>query len=437
MRMYWIPALVAAVGCASVLDRRHDYDTMLGELHRDVRPEADIALGDHLDRDALVRAVLARNPSVAAMRQAWRAATADVRRAGALDDPMVTYEIAPLSIAGTSAPFGQRVQVSQKVPWPGKRGLEADVALADAEIAREELRATTLELAELASNLYDDYVLVGQELALNDHHRMLAEQMMKATQAQLAAGRGSLQDTFAAELEIGKLAQDRLGLENARDATIAQLDGLLHRAPDAPLPPPVVETAITTDPAALDALLRMAAERPDARAASKRVTSDVARVDAADRTFYPDFELMASYDSMWDMPEHRWMVGVGVEVPLQRGKREAAADAARARVAAVSSQLDRLRDDIRVAVFRARRDVVESIALIITYDQQLLPVSRAQVDAALQGFATGRNDFSTVIAAEHGIRDLEVSAARARAQLAKRRSALDKATGRLPGGGMP
>ncbi|HET9990540.1 MAG TPA: TolC family protein, partial [Kofleriaceae bacterium] len=161
---------MAAVGCAGALDRRHDYDTMLGELHRDVRPEASVAFGDHLDRGVLVRAVLARNPSVAAMRQAWHAALADVRRAGTLDDPMVTYEVAPLSIAGTSAPFGQRVQVSQKLPWPGKRALDGDAAVAEAEVAHDDLHATTLELAALASNLYDDYVLVGQELALNEHH---------------------------------------------------------------------------------------------------------------------------------------------------------------------------------------------------------------------------------------------------------------------------
>lgn len=437
MRMYWMPALVAAAGCAGALDRKHDYDTMLGELQRDVRPEAPAAFGERLDRGALVRAVLARNPSVAAMRQAWRAAMADVRRAGTLDDPTVTYEVAPLSIASTSVRFGQRVQVSQKLPWPGKRALEGDAAVAEAEVAHEDVRATQLELAELASNLYDDYALVVQELALNEHHRMLGEQMKKAAEAQLAAGRGSTQDALAAEVELGKVAQDRLALETEREATIAQLDGLLHVAPDVPLPPPVVEPVATTEPPALDALLRLAAERPDARAANERIAGGTARVESAERAFYPDFELMASYDSMWDMPEHRWMVGVGIEIPLQRGKREAAADAARARVAQASAELDRLRDDVRVAIFRARRDVVESNAVVTSYDQQLLPASRAQVDAALQGFVIGRNDFTAVIAAERSARDLEIGAARARAQLSKRRTALDKATGRLPGGGVP
>ncbi|MGE5186744.1 MAG: TolC family protein, partial [Acidobacteriota bacterium] len=94
-------------------------------------------------------------------------------------------------------------------------------------------------------------------------------------------------------------------------------------------------------------------------------------------------------------------------------------------------------DDVRVEVFRARRDVVASNALVTTYDTQLLPPARARVDAALQGFIIGRNDFTSVLSAETSARELELAADAARAELSKRRTALDRATGRLPGGGAP
>jgi outer membrane protein TolC len=191
------------------------------------------------------------------------------------------------------------------------------------------------------------------------------------------------------------------------------------------------------EPPALGELLKLAADRPDALAAGERIAGNTARVESAERAFYPDLELMASYDSMWDMPEHRWMVGVGIEVPLQRGKREATADAARARVAQATDLLDRLRDDVKVEVFRARRDVVESNQIVKSYDEQLVPAARAQVEAALQGFVIGRNDFTAVITAERSAREIELGSYRARTQLSKRLAALDKATGRLPGGGLP
>lgn len=442
MRMSWMPALLAVAGCAGSLDRTHDYDTMLGALRRDdtARPDGDPALAavtsaPALDRGALVRAVLARNPSLGAMRAAWHAAAADVRAAGTFEDPMITYELAPLSIA-SSAPFGQRVQVTQKLPWPGKRAVAGDIAVADAEMAHQDVRGMTLELAAMTSDLFDDYALVVRELEVNDHHRMTAEQMKKAVEAQLAAGRGSTQDALAAEVELGRMAQERVMLDTERDTIVARLDGLLHRAPDAPLPAPATVAPVVAEPAPLAELLSRAAERPDARSASERIAGAAARVGGAERAFYPDLEVMGSYDSMF-MPEHRWMVGLGIEVPLQRGKRDAELDAARARVTQATAQLDRLHDEVRVDVFSARRAVVESNAIVTSYDQQLVPATRAQVEAALQGFVTGRNDFTAVITAERTAHEIELASYRARTELSKRLVALDKATGRLPGGGVP
>ncbi|MGE5187271.1 MAG: TolC family protein, partial [Acidobacteriota bacterium] len=322
---------------------------MLGELRR--APETgDAALArvtgaDHLDRGELVRAVIARNPGITAMREAWRAALADVGAAGAIADPMVTYELAPLSIA-SNVPFGQRVQVSQKLPFPGKRGRAGDAAVADAEIARADLRAATLAVAELASNLYDDYALAEQELVVNDHHQMAAAQMKKAVEAQLAAGRGSTQDALAADVELAKMVEERVPIDAERAEIVARLDGLLHRDPEAALPPPRDLQVAPAEPPPLAALLKLAAERPDAFAAGERIAAGQAKVELAERAFDPDFEIMGSYDSMWAMTAHRWMLGIGIEVPLQRARRNAEVDAARARVAQASAELERVRDDV-------------------------------------------------------------------------------------------
>jgi outer membrane protein TolC len=143
---------------------------------------------------------------------------------------------------------------------------------------------------------------------------------------------------------------------------------------------------------------------------------------------------MASYDSMWDMPEHRWMVGVGLEIPLQRGKRAADVDAAQARVAQARASVDRAADTIRVDVVRAHRELEEGIHVVTLYDERLMPAARAQVDAALAGFTTGANDFPAVIAAERELREIQLAAVRARTDAWKRQAMLDRALGKLTGG---
>ena len=94
--------------------------------------DASLVVGGELDRAKVVAAVLARNPDLDVARATWRAAVAAYPSAIALDDPMASYAIAPFSI-GSDVPFGQRIEVSQRLPWPGKRELRGDAAIADAE----------------------------------------------------------------------------------------------------------------------------------------------------------------------------------------------------------------------------------------------------------------------------------------------------------------
>src|SRR5258706_10713385 len=103
MRMLFAFLPVLA-GCAATISSRHDYDTMLSELREGDRARADsdarvaaVVSAPRLDRRALIDAVLAANRDVEAMRQAWRAALAEVSAAGAFDDPMAKYELAPLT----------------------------------------------------------------------------------------------------------------------------------------------------------------------------------------------------------------------------------------------------------------------------------------------------------------------------------------------------
>jgi outer membrane protein TolC len=187
-------------------------------------------------------------------------------------------------------------------------------------------------------------------------------------------------------------------------------------------------------PEAARSLAQLAVEgRPQRVAADARVRAGEARAALAERAYFPDFEIMGSYDSMWDMPQHRWMVGVGIDVPIQRGKRDANAAAARARVVQAQATRDRTVDDIRVEVTRAHREVEEAIHVVELYDTRLLPAARAQVDAALAGLATGQNDFPAVIGAERGLREVELAAFRARADAWRRQAALDRAVGRAVG----
>src|SRR5262249_13886436 len=75
-----------------------------------------------LNVEALIEQVLARNPSLSQMIAAWQAASARYPQVTSLEDPMFAATVGP----GTIAPdepgveFAYRLEVSQKLPFPGK-----------------------------------------------------------------------------------------------------------------------------------------------------------------------------------------------------------------------------------------------------------------------------------------------------------------------------
>lgn len=390
---------------------------------------------EELERGALIQAVLARNPDVAAAREAFRAALGELEQATALEDPMLTYEIAPLSVASSDAAFGQRIQLSQQLPFPGKRRLKGEVALAEAEAMRGDVEAIRLELAQMASGMFDDYYLVTRSLVINAQHQELVARVKKAAEAQYVAGHAAQQDPLQAEVELAQLESDRVSLEAELDLVVAQLNRLLHRAPHLKLPPPPAtlpsHKASTETVAQLQELA--ISKLPQRASSSARIRGGQAAISLAEKQFYPDFEVMASYDSMWDMREHQWMVGIGINLPIQRASRRAAVDQAEARVARARFEDERLVDTIRAEVHRAHRRVLEGARIVTIFEQRLVPASRDQVNAALAGFPSGQTGFLAVIGAERTQREVELKLETARAELSRRYAALDRAVGRIPG----
>ncbi len=421
-------AIAAALfGCAETSGLR-EHDAMIDALSRMERtPGDDVVFGTAaLDRKALVVAVLARNPELDVARETWRAATAAYPSAVALDDPMVSYALAPFSI-GSAAPFGQTIELRQKLPWPGKRRLAGIAALADARAAEADLANAHLDLASATIDAFDDDYVAARALEVNQHHRALLERIESSAIAQYTVGHGSQQDTLEARAEIIALDRERLMLETQQRAAVAKLNRLLRRRADAELPPPParLDVASPSDPTA--------GPHPRQRAAEARIRARQADVERARRMFYPDFELMASYDSMWDTWQHRWMVGVGIELPLQRAKRRAAAEMARAEQAKATAELISVTDMLAEDRDRTRREVEEAAKALALYEDQLLPTARARVDAAIAGFKAGQSPFSAVVMAEHALRGIELQLEQTRADLDRRTAAFDRAEGRMPG----
>jgi outer membrane protein TolC len=389
-----------------------------------------------LERAAYVRAVLHRSRSLESARQAWRAAIARSRQTGVLDDPMVSLDVAPLTIGSSSTRFGWDGIVSQRLPWPGKLGLDEAVARAEADAEKSDFEASRRELALTASLLFDDYFVDVRSIEINAHHVALMRSMQTAATAQYESGRGSAQDPLQAEFELVHMEHDTLILASHRDVTVAQMNELLHRAPEAPLPPPPQEISVPAAPDASDPR-RLEAEavdhRPDIASAREHARAEEVRGDRASRESFPDFTVSTAYSSMWDVPEQRWTVGVGFNLPIPNGRRAGAVEEASAMRARYEADAARLSDAARTQVVVALKRFEESGHVLHLMDERLLPVARTEVDAARAAFISSQAPFLAVVEAEKNLRGVELDRQMALADYDRRRAELDRALGRIPG----
>jgi cobalt-zinc-cadmium efflux system outer membrane protein len=391
-----------------------------------------------LDRRALIAAVLARNPNIEAARWAWRAALARYPQQTALEDPMLAYALAPASIGSSQVDTGQRVTLSQALPFPGKRGLRGEVALAEAEAAANDFAAVRLRLAALASLLFDEAYLIERKLAVNDAHRALLAELRAIAIARYEAGVAAQQDPLEAELVEAELLHRDVALRADREITREQLNVLLHRSPELPLPasPAMLEPrAPAGEPR--DALLaRALAERPELRAAEARIAAREAAVALARREYLPDLRLMGGYDTFEEESDMRPMVGLELNLPLRRARRAAALDEAEAALEEARSARAGLDDQVRFSVGRALARLAEAHHALEIFRDRMLPAARDRVASARASFETGQSDFSTVIDAERRLRDAELGHEEAAVEVSRRHAELDRALGALPEGGL-
>jgi cobalt-zinc-cadmium efflux system outer membrane protein len=434
-------ALAASSACATATSTR--YREQSEDWQRAEAAGSPADAGDRLfegqlelDRGALLRQVLARNPNVQASRDAWRAALARYPQVTALEDPMFSYDVRPRSFGSDRVDPANDFNVTQAIPFPGKLAWRGERALAEAESAHSDVETERVDLAALASRLYDAWWLADRALESNAAHVALLGDAQRVALSRYAAGTGRQQDVLAAQTEQGMLAHRERELAAQKQIVGERINLLLHRAPELPLPPTPrdIEAAVPVppdlDPPTLVA--RALATRPELRGLAAGVHAREAEVALARREYLPDFRLRGGYETSWQEAPLEPVVGVELNVPLQLGRRRAALDEAQALLAREQSRTRALEDRVRFEVTSAIERLRESQHLLAISRAQRLPPARDRVVGARAAFASGQITFLEFVDAERSLLAAEQAEFEGIAELSLRRAALARALGEIP-----
>jgi outer membrane protein TolC len=383
-----------------------------------------------LTAESFTAAVLARNASLRAMRQALVAAVSSIRPAGALPDPMLSVSAAPRTFGSTTG-TGEDIEVSQALPWWGTLEARKEIARADAEVARHDVQALRLRLAATGRGVFADWVFVHRALAINAANQTVLAELRRIASVRYATGKAPQADVLQAEVERTELAQQQLKWQRKIAVVAARMNALLDRPPTSPIPLPAALPAPAHLPSEA-ALLQRALSHPQLKALEAQERAARAKAVLAGKQRYPQFQVSAGYNSMWSDPAMRPTVGLSFTVPLDQGKYRAEIDAAHAQARRAEYDLESERATLLAdlsAAYASTREAAQSLAL---YRDDLVPLSRDALDVALSEYGSGRGGFLEVLTAEQHQLDTELALARAQSEYFDRWAELERLSGSEP-----
>jgi outer membrane protein, heavy metal efflux system len=306
----------------------------------------------------LIEEVQARNPSLAAMAAAWQAAAQRYPQVIALEDPTFMAMGAPASFGSDQVESAYALQLNQKFPWFGKRAARGRQAQAETNAAFHDLEDSRVRLAEMTGTAFFDYYLAIHHLQLNRENVELIGQFRSTARAKYDTNQVTQQDVLQAEVELAQLERRRIELERMTKVSIARINTLLRRDPFSPLPPPPSRLDPPAGAMDVESLEQIAfSQRPDLAALADKVRANEASVTLACKDYYPDAEVFGRYDTFWQpastQSDLRPQVGVTINVPIYRGRLDAAVREATFKLNQQRAEYEQRRLDIQYEVASA------------------------------------------------------------------------------------
>jgi outer membrane protein TolC len=362
-----------------------------------------------LDVEYVVAQVLAVNPDVRSASAAWRAAARRYPQEVALDDPMFGYLLGPASWGSNDVDDAYMVEVSQKIPWHGKRQLRGNKARAEASAAYHDVSEERLRIAEVARLAFYEYYLSHRQIDVLNESTQLLTDFREIAVGKYESSSVEQQDVLLVDVELAEQQRRLLELNRQEQVARARINTLLLTAPNATLPPPPVElpTEATLIPA--EDLRGIAiAQRPELAAQAARIRAERYELSLACKEFYPDLEFVGRYDAFWQVPEDdlRPMVGMNLNLPIYKDKRYAAVAEARARIAKEQADYDAKTVEIAYEVEQTYRRVEESQQTIKLYEEKILPTAHHSIDAARASYLAGKLDLLRLIESQRQLLNL-------------------------------
>ena len=389
--------------------------------------------GPALSLSAALREAQDKNPELIALGRQFESTGFGPAEQRFLRPPMLEAQIWqwPFNTLNPAHTNMYMFMASQELPGRGKRALRAAAAGKESQLAEADIAVRAQEILNSVKQRYAEVFLARRSIDVHLASVEVLRQFADISQVKYAAGRISQQDVLKAVVELSRLHDDLIMLDQQADLAAARLNTLLDREPDAPIGPLMAprEQMLT---ASIEDLQRLAVEhQPELR--RMRIDIERAQADLAvtRQEYKPDYSVQAGYLLMPHMTD-AWLAKVGITwpgAPWSRGAIDARVATATVNVETARAQLRSMESAVRLSVQDAYVRVKAAERRAGLLRTTILPQSRQTLDVSRIGYQTDRVDFLGLVDNERVLPNAELDYSRSLSDLEQATADLEQAMG--------
>ncbi len=355
-----------------------------------------------IDEKQLVAMSLECAPSIEAFKNTLKAANYDVDVAGRFAEPRLGISVAPETYGLDQVDDGYQLEFTQTLPWPGERSLEKSLAKSGVEKQKARLRYEQIRVAEQVKQAYAHWQYAIALQAISRQQLIILEQITEQLVARYRSGHSPRSALLQARQRLLQLRRDTDAIEvqvEQRRLELSAVSGVHGIYPSEAAEASLLGPAEMYLNAGLDQL----DQHPELLLLKSAQFDVDYRLAQEKKDRLPDVSLVARYNTLWEDEDKRWMIGVGMNLPLDFRKRRAKENSLSAQADALRWQQRDRRLQIETAIRQRYLSWQELADTYQLYSRELLPLAEEQLEASLSDYRAGAIDFQSLLIAQQEV----------------------------------
>ncbi len=407
------------------LESLYDFNSPQSMEYRSLAQNEDrmeAILAESVNLDLLLNLAYEKNQGLQAARRKVEAALEQYPQAAYLDNILSQYNAFTKQLDTKIGPQRHKEMVAMKFPFPDMLAIKGEVVTQDVQMLQKDSEIALRDLITDVRLAYYEYLFVDESLDITRENQELLKQVLQIVTAKFRAGIENYGSLLKAQVELSRLSDSILTLEEKRGMLIARINTLLNRPPGAPLgsAEPLDYLSVTLS---LEELYQKGVQhRQEIQKQRIAISKMELMIQMAKKMSSPDASTGASYF------EDRGALRTGTEkmpptfmtnrsvnprMAVWFGKDDAYVREIEVRLDAMRQMVTNMEDKTRFMVKLHHFGASNAKRTVSLHDNTLLPQAQQALEASNTAYQAAKMDFLSLLDAQRTLLNFRLAKLRA------------------------